>query len=69
MATLAGPFNTGWYYQPVLKGGILAPVPEPGLKGGSLVPEGQYRLGNQSNRPFPTGANVRTCSSDSDFEN
>jgi len=22
VATLAGPFNTGWYYQPVLKGGF-----------------------------------------------
>ena len=27
-------------------------------KGGPLVPEGQHRLGNRGNRPFPTGANA-----------
>ena len=37
---------------------------EPGLKGGPLVLEGQHRLGNRGNRPFPTGANARSCSSD-----
>jgi len=26
VAALAGPFNTGWYYQLVLKGGALARV-------------------------------------------
>ena len=65
MAALAGPFNTGWCYQPVLKGGLYPRLTEPGLKGGPLVPEGQHRLGNRGNRPFPTGANARTCGSDS----
>ena len=31
--------------------------------GQPLVSEGQHRLGNRGNRPFPTGANARTCSS------
>jgi len=54
VAALAEPFNTGWYYQPVLKGAALAPVNRtgPGLKGGSLVLEGQHRLGNRGNRSF-----------------
>ena len=38
-------------------------MPEPGLKGEPLVPEGQHRLGNWGNRPFPTGANAPSCTS------
>ena len=39
MAALAGPFNTGWYYyQPVLKGGALAPVARTGTKGWAFGP-------------------------------
>ena len=62
MAALTGPFNMGWYYQPVLKGRALAPVARTGTKG-PLVPEGQHRFENRGNRPFPTGANARTCGS------
>ena len=42
---------------------IQRPIPFINL-GGPLVPEGQHRLGNRGNRPFPTGANARSCSSE-----
>ena len=38
MAALAGPFNTGWYYQVVLQKGALAPVPRTGTKGWAFSP-------------------------------
>jgi len=37
VATLAGPFNTAWCYEPVLKG-ALAPVPGTGTKGWAFNP-------------------------------
>ena len=38
VAALAGPFNTGSYYQPVLKRGPLVPVAQTGTKGLAFSP-------------------------------
>ena len=41
----------------------LIPVPDPGLKGGPLVPDACSRVGNRDYRGFPTGSKALFCTS------